>query len=232
MEKSIETLLSKYLIDYKTYQVIFDLLTVLIITIINVGIGLYLKSKIEKIKLKNNQELSVFSSKLNLINKKSEIKFQKFQLEQAEVIKNLYSQLIDIKFSTNLLFNKSSYKNHHFDFKNRLTDWVNKYWTFFAYYSKNRILIDKKLIELIESDLNSLYQIYSIIVKKAEDIENFEEMCHGQTEYVYCDQYAEEGQIIKELEKLMEETENKDSEFKFTDLLTNLEKEYIELLKS
>lgn len=213
-------------------QAFFNIVTVSIVAIINIVIGFYLNSKIEKVRFKNNQELSSFSAELNLFNRKLEIKFQKYQLEQAEVIKNLYSQLIDIKFSTNSLFNKLSYKNTHCDFKNRLTDWVNKYWTFYSFYSKNRILIDNKLIVLIESDLNSLYQIFSIIFNKVKDIEEQEEICSGQSENVYSDQYAEEGQIIKELEKLRKETENKESKFKFSDLLTNLEKEYIELLKS
>lgn len=231
MEDAIEALLNKYLSHYKTYQTIFYLMTVIIVAIINVLVAFYLKSRIEKVRLKNSHELSSFISELNLFNKKSEIKFQKYHLEQAEIIKELYSKLIEIIFSTNSLFNESSYKTPHHDFKDRLTTWVKNYWAFYTYYCKNRILIDNKLIDLIDSDINSLNKIYSIIFKKSKEFEELEQKWSGQAESVYSEQYDKEGNILKELRKLRKEAEDKESTFKFSVLLSNLEKEYVNLLK-
>ena len=74
MENQIEALLQEYFLEYKSYQAI-GVLIVSFIGAINIWISFSLNKKIEKVKLKNSQELSTFSSELSLLNKKSEIKF-------------------------------------------------------------------------------------------------------------------------------------------------------------
>ena len=126
--------------NYKTYQTIIDIVIVVLIAIINIGIGFFLNKKIEKVKLKNSKELSAFSSELDLLSKKSEIKFQKYQLEQADAIKRLYSLLIDLKYSTFSLFNNKFKLNPHYEFKNNLNNWIKSYMLFHKYFSRNKIL--------------------------------------------------------------------------------------------
>lgn len=225
MVDAIKALLNEYLSE------IFNVLTVVLVAVINLRLGFYLKSKIEDVRSMHSKELTSFSSQLNLLNRKSEIKFQKYQLEQAEAIKNLYSLLIDIEFSTNALFNASSYKNPQSDFKNRLIDWVNNYWAFYTFYRKNRILLNKNLISLIENDLKSLNQIHSIIFKKAKDVEESEKSYLERLDFGDDEQNENYINIKEELKRLRVETENKESEFKFPKLLSKLEKEYISLLQ-
>lgn len=198
-----------------TLQTIIDLGTVILIALINIGFGFYLNERIEDVKLQN---------------KKSEINYQKYQLEQAEVIKVLYSNLIDLRLYTNWLFNESTYKNHHFDFKSRINLWLKNYNTFYFFYKKNKILINKNLIEIIEADLKSLQEIHQILFKEKINIEDSEASCVWQMEYIYNDQYEEEEIIMKKLKSLRKDTENIRKSNLFNCVLSNLEIEYVKLL--
>lgn len=198
-----------------TLQTIIDLGTVILIALINIGFGFYLNERIEDVKLQN---------------KKSEINYQKYQLEQAEVIKVLYSNLIDLRLYTNWLFNESTYKNHHFDFKSRINLWLKNYNSFYLFYKRNRILVNTKLIEIIEVDLKSLQEIHQVLFKEKINIEDFEASCAGQIEYIYNDQYDEEEMILKKLNIMRQNTEEIKNSNLFVNLLSNLENEYIKLL--
>jgi hypothetical protein len=203
-----------------------QIMEVVSIGIINILLGFFLKHKIEKVKFKNSQNLLEFNDKLNLINKK----LQKYQLEQVDTIKELYSILIDIKYSTNSLFNKKFNSSPHYEFKNKLNKWVSDYMRFHEFFSRNKILLSEKLINLTREDLDNLHKIFSIVFKKVKDIEEMEEIVRGQINYLYEDKYAEESEILSELEKLKVETEKEVKGFKFMNLIEALEIEYRNLL--
>jgi hypothetical protein len=230
MKEHIETLFKEYFSHYKTYQTMIDVIIVILIGVFNIGIGFFLNKKIEKVKLKNSQELSTFSSELNLLNKKSEIKFKKYQIGQADAIKKLYSILVDIKCSTNSIFNNKFNSSPHYEFKNNLNKWVKNYMIFHKIFSKNKILFSERLLDLTKEHFDNLHKIFTIIFKKINDIEEMEEYCQGQIENYYTDEYEEEDKIIGDLKKLRKELDKGNVDFNFKKLNEELENEYKKLL--
>jgi hypothetical protein len=229
MEETLKALLEEYFSKYTTYQNLINTILLILIGASNILIGHLLTKRIEKVKLKNSQELSSFSSELNLLNRKSEIKFQKYQLEQADAIKELYSILIDVNYSTNSLLKDKFKSNPHNEFKNKLIKWGKNYMIFHRFFNKNKILYNQHLLDLTKDHFNSLQEIFSIVFKKINDIEELENCCQGQLEYVYNDQ--EEETIIADLNKLKEDMDVKVRDFKFKNLRTELENEYRRLLE-
>jgi len=219
MDKVVIEMINKYLpaylTDFKYSIFIINIGTITIIGIINWFFLYSLNKKIEGFRLDN---------------KKDEIKFKKYQIEQADAIKILYSKLIDIQNSTRLLFNTEFQSNPHYIFSQNLNKWVSDYLKFYNFYKRNRILFNNELLSLIKEPLNKLNKIFNVIFNKIKNIEQMEEICHGQLEYFYDDEFEEESKIKKSIVQLKKDTEFEADNFNINQLISALENEYKLLL--
>ena len=188
------------------------------VIIVNIVVGFLLNRKMEGIKLKNSKELTGFGSELSLLNRKSEIKFQKFHLEQADALKHLYSHLIDLRYKTHSVFSNSYNSSPHVEYKSKLINWIKQYSAYSKYYYMNRILFSQEINKLVNIHLGYFKNMYKIIHGNINDLEETEMIFQNQLEYAYETSEAELTEINSKLEKLKSDMKNGVEDFKFDDL--------------
>ena len=100
-----------------------------------------------------NRDLEKYKNLLAETVKQNEIKFSKLHHDRAEILRELYSRLIDLIDDLKDMVRICSDWNHIFDLNDKQTsidNYKNEYTAFFSFVHKNRIFFNKNTCALLE----------------------------------------------------------------------------------
>ena len=205
--------------------------TIIILSLVNILVGLVITFYLEKYKQKNNEKLAILTDKLSTISKKTEIKFKDHIESQIKAIKILYEKYVNLEYATKALLKEEFINHPHDDLKSRIINWYNYMKDFHIFYNRNRIVFTDKIKMKIGNQLFFLEKINNYLNQKKTNLIELEDMFNSDYQYMYEYSEKEEAEIINQIRNIKENPDFLHINQTFKAQKKLLEKEYKKIIQ-
>lgn len=182
-----------------------------LVGLINILIGLYGNSKIEK-----------YKHELSIISKRTEINYKEHFDSQTKAIKQLFEKYVNLEYSTNKLIEEEFLTSPHNEFKTRIFNWRIQMSDIHRFYNRNMIIFSDRIKMEFKNQLIDFDKINKHLKS------DYQEMIDLENE----DTYETQNDIDDRINNIKNKDEFQNTRMKFGSCKKLMEEEYKKLIRS
>lgn len=215
MEKTIEKLITERLKEFTEVQIWIFIGFVAVLLILQFVLQNYwFKAKL---------------SKLGHSLKQAEIKFSRHHQNQIETYKNFYTLLYNYRYHLHSLLVLENENAQHSIYKKKIDSWLHANNDIVMFYTKNQILFDKDVCDVIDKSIVELRKFTHKIIEDKKEMNDLEDYFRGEFMLMYGDENNEMNEIINRIEKIKKSAEFKTTYATMKELIEFMDAKYRQL---